>query len=382
MTTSGSTDARSEGGIDALELFVEVLSQAEEAQSVHDDLGPSPAGDEFYDRLCEAVCRLARMRRALIFRYDSGRRRVRAVGAHGLGLDQFADAHVTVESAAIAAQSLREDRVIEIAGDMSGQFPSEYAAVFPEPVRLVCAPMAAGGRHMGVIFADRLLSEPPLDDSERHLLWTLGKAAALASMARTVATQAEKARQLEQRIDLARDIHESVVQRLFGISMALDGAGDLPADARRRCATLTQEALTDLRNALQRPLGRAPRETQTTFVAEVQRLARAHPELGVTLAADPADVPPSLEPLAQSVLAEAVRNAHKHANPSKVSVRVGRANGAFVLEVANDGVTGVRRRAGLGLRLAALEALHSGGVIEFGEREPGTWQVRLVVPDE
>ena len=36
----------------------------------------------------------------------------------------------------------------------------------------------------------------------------------------------------------------------------------------------------------------------------------------------------------------------------------------------------------MGLRLAALEALHSGGVIEFGERDPGTWQVRLVVPHD
>jgi signal transduction histidine kinase len=91
-------------------------------------------------------------------------------------------------------------------------------------------------------------------------------------------------------------------------------------------------------------------------------------------------VPPSLEPLAQSVLAEAVRNAGKHASPSHVGVRVAQLDGAFVVEVANDGVTGRRRHAGMGLRLAALEALHSGGVVEFGEREPGTWQVRLVVP--
>jgi len=351
-----------------------VLSQSEHAAS---------NGAGFYDRLCDAVCRLARMRRAVIFRYDSAVRRVRAAGAHGLSLEQFAGAHVTVESAPIAAQSLREDRVIEIEGDMTGQFPEEYANVFPEPVRLVCAPMAAAGRALGVIFADRLLTEPPLDDAERHLLWTLGKAAALASVARLVAKQAEEAEQLVQRIDLARDIHESVIQRLFGISMALDGEGDLPAEARQRCAAETQEALSDLRTALQRPLGRSPRATQTTFVAEVERLARVHPDLGVTLASGgEGDVPPALEPLAQSVLAEAVRNAHKHANPTRVAVRVGREDGTFVLEVANDGVTGARHRAGMGLRLAALEALQSGGVVEFGVREPGTWQVRLVVPDE
>src|SRR5205807_5866701 len=106
-------------GIDALELFVEVLSQSE----------PGSTADGFYDHLCEAVCRLARMRRALIFRYDSTLRRVRAAGAHGINRARFADAHVTVESAPIAAQALREDRVVEVEGDLSRQVPEEFAAV-------------------------------------------------------------------------------------------------------------------------------------------------------------------------------------------------------------------------------------------------------------
>jgi signal transduction histidine kinase len=357
--------------VEALELFIEVLSSGEE----------QVRGERFYDHLCEAVCRLARTRRAVIFRYDTARRRVRAAGAFGMDIGPLEAAHVTVESLPITAQALHEDRVVEVVGDVREQVSVEYASFFPEPVRLLCAPMAAAGREIGVILADRLLSAPPFDDAERHLLWTLGKTAALASVAGIVARQGEATRQLQQRIDLARDIHEGVIQRLFGVSMALDGDGDLPADARRRCADETQAALSELRTALQRPLGRAPRATQTTFVDEVQRLSRVHPDLGVVLeAGGPGDVPRSLEPLAQSVLAEAVRNAHKHAHPTRVSVRVGRMDGAFVLEVANDGVEGGPRRAGMGLRLAALEALQSGGVVEFGERDPGTWQVRLVVP--
>src|SRR5450755_697565 len=303
MSSVGSPDARTGVGIEALELFVEVLSQSEQA---------STTGNGFYDRLCEAVCRLARMRRAIIFRYDSARRRVRAAGAHGLDLEQFAGAHVTVESAPLAALALREDKVVEAVGDISGQVPDEYAALVSEPARLVCTPMTAAGRAIGVILTDRLMSEPPLDDADRNLLWTLGKAAALASVARIFATQAENAHQLEQRIDLAREIHEGVIQRLFGVSMALDGEGDLPAPARERCASETQAALTELRTALQRPLGRAPRATTTTLVDEVQRLARAHPGLGLTFEGEPGEVPRSLEPLAQSVLAEAVRNALKH----------------------------------------------------------------------
>jgi signal transduction histidine kinase len=290
---------------------------------------------------------------------------------------------VTVESAPIAARALREDRVVEVVGDVAGQLPREYAAMVTETVRLVCAPMAAAGRAVGVILADRRLEDPPLDDADRHLLWTLGKAAALASVARIVSTQAEKAEQLEQRIDLAREIHEGVMQRLFGVSMALDGNGDLPEVARHRCAAETQAALGDLRTAIQRPLGRTPRATRTTFLAEVERLRRMHPDLGVTLEpGSQARVPAGLEPLAQSVLAEAIRNAHKHATPTRVSVRLAQVDDAFVLEIANDGVLGRGRRAGMGLRLAALEALQSGGIVEFGEREPGTWQVRLVVPGD
>jgi signal transduction histidine kinase len=371
MSGDAASDAATGLGIGALELFVEVLSQSEAGSTA----------DDFYDRLCEAVCRLARMRRAIIFRYDSADRRVRAAGAHGMSIKPFAGAHVTVETAPIAGRALATDRVVEVVGDLAGEVTDEFASVVAEPARLVCAPMAAAGRELGVIFADRVMSEPPLQDADRTLLWTLGKAAALASVARSVSTQFERASQLEQRIDLARDIHEGVIQRLFGVSMALDGEGELPAPARQRCAAETQAALTDLRTALQRPLGRAPRATRTTLTAEVQRLASVHPDLGLSLEQGRAgDVPSMLEPLAQSVLIEAVRNAHKHASPTRVSVRVGRADGAFWLEVVNDGVGGAQRRAGMGLRLAALEALQFNGVVEFGERQPGIWQVRLVVP--
>jgi signal transduction histidine kinase len=371
MTAEAASDAATGLGIGALELFVEVLSQSEAGSTA----------DDFYDRLCEAVCRLARMRRAIIFRYDSADRRVRAAGAHGMSIEPFAGAHVTVESAPIAGRALATDRVVEVVGDLAGEVTDEFASVVAEPARLVCAPMAAAGRELGVIFADRLMSEPPLQDADRTLLWTLGKAAALASVARSVSTQFERASQLEQRIDLARDIHEGVIQRLFGVSMALDGEGELPAPDRQRCASETQAALTDLRTALQRPLGRAPRATRTTLTAEVQRLASVHPDLGLSLEqGQVGDVPAVLEPLAQSVLIEAVRNAHKHASPTRVSVRVGRADGAFWLEVVNDGVASAQRRAGMGLRLAALEALQFNGVVEFGERQPGIWQVRLVVP--
>jgi signal transduction histidine kinase len=81
------------------------------------------------------------------------------------------------------------------------------------------------------------------------------------------------------------------------------------------------------------------------------------------------------------VLTEAVRNARKHADPRRLVVRILTRDDTLVLEIENDGVPHERHAStGVGLRLAALEALQAGGLVEFGERAPGTWQVRLVVP--
>jgi signal transduction histidine kinase len=120
----------------------------------------------------------------------------------------------------------------------------------------------------------------------------------------------------------------------------------------------------------------------TTLVDEVSRLGHEHPEVAVELDADPSlQIPARLEPLAQSVVAEALRNALKHATPSRVAVRITGRDGALMVDVVNDGVdASSSRRTGMGLRLAAFEALQQGGVIEFGHVESDQWRVRLLVP--
>jgi len=358
------------GPIEALDAFVEVLGDA--------DAGTSR--DAFYGRLCEVICRLAEMDRAVLFRYDEARRRVRASGAHNLDLAIFADAHVDVESAPVARQALEADAVVELPSPAPGDVPEEYRSLV-RGGSLVCVPLAAAGRWIGVVLCERPSGEP-LTHRERHLLWTLGKTAALAAMARIATFEGERARELQQRIDIAREVHDGVVQRLFGVSLALDADGGFPPEDRKRAAAEIQQALSDLKTAVQRPLGRTSRPTATTLAEEVARLAHRHADLRVEIEpGSELEVPPRLEALAQSVLAEAIRNAHKHAHPTRVTVGARREGAAFILEVVNDGVNGeAARTTGMGLRLAAFEALQAGGVVEFGARGDDTWQVRLVVP--
>ena len=369
--------------IDAIEIVVDLLAQIES-----DD-----APGAFYDRLCEAICRVTSMDRAVLFRYDAAARRVSAAGVHGLDLSLFDNFPFNPDSTPIARQALMEDRVIEISDAASSLLPPRYASIIQDTV-LVCTPMSASGRWVGVVLSDRPRSAGPLGDAERHLLWTLGKTAALAAIARVATFQVERARQLENRIDLAREIHDGVVQRLFGVSLVLSSGQTMDDETQLRCAEEVQTALEDLRTAVQRPLGRAARVTASTLREEIGHLRAAAQEdqdgPEITLH-DPDDalstLPADGEALAQSVLVEAVRNARKHAKPTQIDVSLLVHDDALVLEVANDGVLdapGARRpgapMTGMGLRLAAFEALQVGGVVEFGKRDGGRWVVRLVVP--
>jgi signal transduction histidine kinase len=362
------TSAYPPGPIEALDAFAEVLADAEAGST----------RDAFYGRLCFAICQLASMDRAVLFRYDEALRRVRAAGAHNLDINVFEADEVSVDTVAIAREALERDAVIEIHDPSPEAVPERYRALIRDGT-LVCVPLVAAGRWIGVALCDRA-SGDTLNQREQHLLWTLGKTAALAAAARIATFEGERARELQHRIDMAREVHDGVVQRLFGVSLALDAEGDFPAEARRRAAAEIQHALGELKSLVQQPLGRTARPTPTTLAEEIERLARA--DIGFKVEPGTVgEVPPELEPLAQSVLREALRNAQKHASPTTVTVNADMKDDVFVLEVVNDGVNGkTKQTTGMGLRLAAFEALQVGGFVEFGAREGDKWQVRLVVP--
>jgi len=356
-------------------VFVDLLSEIES----------DTTSSEFYHRICEAICRLTTMRRAAIFLYDAGRMRVRAVGSHGISFTRLAKLRPTLHDAPIAQRALLEDRVIVVSSEqIDREVPPDYAKLLGI-TSLVCTPLAAAGHRYGVIVADRGAGDFDLSDGERHLMWTLGKTAALAATARNATRQQERTRRLGERIDLAREIHERVMQRLFGVSLVLSAQTDLTPELRERCSAEMGEALADLRSALERPLAPMAYETGTTLRAELDRHQRES-QLPIVLRwEEGVQVPRKLEGLAQSVLGEALRNVRKHADPSRVSVTVDRADDTFTLEVRNDGVTDARPAAGggMGLRLAAFEALQHNGFVEFGPEKGATppgWRVRLVVP--
>jgi signal transduction histidine kinase len=357
---------------EALDVVVQLLFELDEKREL----------DDFYDRICEAVCLQTSMERALLFLYDAERRLVLPAGSHGVYREIIAHGYGSLEETPIAQRALAEDRVVETS-DFASEVPARYANL-PGLTGLTCTPVAAAGRWLGVIFADRDGEPFELTDGERSTMHALGRTAALASHVREVTRQLERSRQLSERIDLAREVHERVTQRLFGVSMALGSDRPLAEDDRERCVAEIEAALGDLRDALIGSAGSSLMELQDGGLrAELERLDRQYKTLPLVVDwRDGVDVPERLEPLAVSILNEALRNAEKHAEPKEVRVTIQNLGGAFAMEVRNDGLRASGREGAssrMGLRLASYEALQRGGMLEYG-REEDRWRVRLVLP--
>lgn len=363
---------------DAVDLIVGLLGQVDED---HFELAPR---SEFYSRLCQAVCELVPMSRAILFLHDDVRRAVRPMGSHGFDPEVVESINAPLEGSALMRRALDQDRVIVLAGPFSEEeLPGEYVRAFG--LRTVaCTPLSAAGRWRGVIFSDRDGAPFQLTTTERDRLFSLGKTAALAATARVATRQQLLAQQLSERLDLARELHDSVIQRLFGITALLRSGDPLEDGQRERCAEEAERAMEELRDLIERPLAHPYEEAHGTLAEELERIRRMPGQTPLRVAwQDGCAIPPAFEPLAQTVVREALRNADKHADATGIDVTVGCDADALFLTVVNDGVLagdGRGRGAGVGLRLCALEALRHGGLVEFGASGEDRWRVRLVLP--
>jgi signal transduction histidine kinase len=334
----------------------------------------------FYDRVCRAVCSLTTMRRAALLLHDSTYRTVIPMGSHGVDAELVKRIEGTLDETPIARLALEEDRVIEVSGGLEGHVPARYAAL-ADTNCVTCTPISAARRWLGVIFADRGGEDFELDDGERETMLTLGRLAALTAAVERSTEHRESERRLAERVELTRELHENAIQRLFGVALALGSERGLSEEERRRCQEELRSVVGDLRTALTRPVGAARRAPKSSLRRVLERLSARRPELRLSWE-EGAELPADIESLAQSVLAEALRNADRHSEPETIEVSVSSNAETFTLAIENDGVRAGRKTkgGGLGLRLAALEALRYEGLVEFGPLEGGRWRVRLLVP--
>lgn len=264
----------------------------------------------------------------------------------------------------------------------------------PKMSSFLGVPIVSKGRVIGAFYLTDKLDAPEFSPADQEAIEVLASPAAVAiEMARLY----ERSRDLsvvEERNRLARDLHDSVSQTLFSMSLTAEAAllavDTEPEMAKRELASLrdlSRAALQEMRALIfeLRPADLEAEGLVSSLEKHVEVLRRTS-KLDVEVRADGYEPQPAQVELAIfRIVQEALNNAVRHSRAARIEVEITQRDGSLVVVVADDGAgfdttdPQVRGRR-LGLTSMEERAQELGGRLSV-ESAPGSGtRVMLEVP--
>jgi signal transduction histidine kinase len=284
-----------------------------------------------------------------------------------------------------------------------GYYPRHH----PDMRSFLGVPIVAGGEVLAELFLAEKVGAPEFTEDDERVV---GMLAAHAALAVANAQRTERARELsvaEERNRLARDLHDSVTQTLFSLTLAAEsaialhsgaavdrGAGrgasrgaDRVAEQLDRVRLLAGTALAEMRSLVEtlRPPDVDAEGLAAALRKRVELFSRVHGtpiELTVRGARRAGR---TVEREVLRVANEALANALQHAGASRVTVTLDLVDRLVCLAVADDGrgfdPGEVRRASGrFGLTSMRERAEALGGLLRVDAAPGAGTTVRLEVP--
>jgi signal transduction histidine kinase len=322
--------------------------------------------------------------------YGDRRDPIRALSRVGQGMQIAADDGLRPMLAGIA-EALRSPRVavrdadgIVTAVGSAADGHLEHRAV-----------LEYGGRHVGDLVVAARTEVDRFGRADRRLVAALSGPVAAAVEAARIARELARSRarvlavREAERTRLREDLHDGVGPSLSGISLGLEAARD--------ALGASPERLADILEVLHRGVGSLAAEVRAILDdlgpddVDLPGYLRGQVEavrasgLCVTLdqGEEPVHVAASVAVAAQRIAGEALANAVRHADATRITVSLDDGPDALVLEVGDDGTGAVAPRpGGVGLSSMRARAEAVGGSCDVNATPGRGTTVRAVLPHE
>ncbi len=274
------------------------------------------------------------------------------------------------------------------------RFRGWWPRAHPDMRSFLGVPIAARGTVIAAFYLTDKEGASEFSVEDERLIEML---AAHAAVAIENARLLERSRELsivEERNRLARELHDAVSQKLFGLVLSAEAASTLlgrddgaAAEQVARLGELAQEALAELRELIfeLRPPSLEEEGLAATLRKQVDMLRRVHGREIELRIAGGAKCAPESEAEVLRVAVEALNNALRHAEAERIELRMEARDGRLIVTVADDGVgfdpdaPGVRSRR-LGLTSMEERARALGATLAVVSRPGEGTTVTLEVP--
>src|SRR5262245_24593771 len=205
-----------------------------------------------------------------------------------------------------------------------------------------------------------------------------------------MATQRQLA-EAGERARIARELHDAISQDLFSLRLLAGGLRKaLPADSplAPQVHTMQQTTAQTMHEMQALLLELRPVALQDAgLIPALQELCRAYQErVGVTIDADlePIALTPEAEHAVLRIVQEALANAVKHAQPTRIRLRLGHHDGQVAVTVVDDGAgfdpSLAQQRHGMGLGLMRERVAELGGTLQLDSTPGQGTSVQILLP--
>jgi nitrate/nitrite-specific signal transduction histidine kinase len=248
---------------------------------------------------------------------------------------------------------------------------------------VISTPLMVKGKTVGVLDLGAI-NPRVVTPEELSLLTAIGHQIGVAVENAHLYEQAQQLAVIEERNRLARDLHDSVTQALYGVTLCAEAAArhlrvgdaDMAANHLREIQSTTHEALREMRLLIFEL--RPPILKRDGLTAALQtRLDAVEGRFGLSVTFvgnGNGRLSPELEEGLYRVAQEALNNVLKHARASEVTVSLNRNQETVCLEIVDDGVgfdlATARDRGGFGLRCMEERTTELGGKLQV-KSSPG-----------
>lgn len=245
--------------------------------------------------------------------------------------------------------------------------------------QMACFPLTSSGQLVGVLSAVTR-NASPLDDHDIQVVTAIGSWAGLAIENARLHHDARRLAVLEERDRIGMDLHDGIIQSIYGVGLVLEHARLLATEDPQKAQERIQQAIDSLNHTIRDIrsyiLDLRPRQfgNENLFDA-LKRLVmefRANTLAEASLTGQPEDIEgmPRAQAIALfHICQEALANAAKHARAKKVEIRVWATAERYLLEVRDDGqgfdMSKMSMTLGHGLSNMHTRAQHVGGDVEI-----------------
>ncbi len=241
-------------------------------------------------------------------------------------------------------QSLESLRTPDLTNDprAEGWWPQGH----PDMQSLLGVPIVSKGTVIGAFYLTNKKDADEFSEADQTLIERFAAHAAIVIDNARLHEQSRELSIVEERNRLARELHDSVTQTLFSLSLTAEAAAEIvdrdPAGARdqtRRVAELARDVLGEMRTLVfeLRPAALDADGLVATLRKHVEVMGRAS-GLDVSLAIDgEVGIDSTIEPEVYRILQEALNNAVKHSGARSIAVEIETRNGHLRAVVTDDG---------------------------------------------